>query len=885
MIGMTVNHYKILEKSGEGGMGVVYKAHDTKLNRFVALKFLPEKSDIGAEAHDRFLREARSIAQLNHPNICQIYGIEDDYDGNQFIVMEYIDGNNLADLFIHSNDKSDEILNVDSSISNHSLSKSTKSDQVLDAAIQIARGLCAAHQKGIIHRDIKPANIMITQAGEIKILDFGLAKTLGGNDLTREQSTLGTISYMSPEQIRGDELDHRTDIWSYGAVLYQLVTGRLPFGGDYEHSVMYSIINTDPPPLKSRDGDLPGGLEDIVHRCLMKEPDDRYATADELLDDLLQHAGYSQTGIDYSKNGSGKAESKSMELGTGKRKIVLAIGAILALILLLFTIFQGKIWVDDWISAPNSEFIHVAVLPFSNIGGDPGRQIFADGLVETITSQLSHLEQFQSDLWVVPSGEIRSNNILSAGEAYRMFGVNYAIAGSIQPIANRLRLTISLIDSKNLRQLNSKIIDVDVSQALQLHNESVEQLLAILNLELNSEAKGLIREGSTTNSVAFEYYIKGLGYLHRYEQRSESINMAIDAFEEALGLDPQFALASAGLGQAYWFKYLDTRDRTWIDRAKFNTVQAFKLNSSLLQARITLGLIHIGTGEYDDAIQNFNDALLSDPANAEAYRGLAEAYEYSGRTEQAEQTYKRAISLKPDHWAGYNALGTFYYRINQYENAKEQYRRVIEITPENYRGYMNLGSMYYFTDMHEQAKQMYEKSLELEKSYSAASNLGTLYYIEGRYAEAANMYETALELNDGNYFLWGNLAISYYYTPDQYEKSIPAYERAIELAYEQLEVNPNDAEVVISIAGYYARLGNGDLSRRYILEALDLAPQNTYVMYLGGSAYESLGMRHEALTWIKKAIEGGYSISEIQNQPELKELVDDVHFQDILENF
>ncbi|CAN5467483.1 hypothetical protein BH23BAC3_BH23BAC3_30570 [soil metagenome] len=882
MTGRQISHYKILEKLGEGGMGVVYKALDIKLDRDVALKFLTHPSTIIVDHHNRFLQEARSIAKINHANICQIYGIEMDGDGNQFIVMEFINGTSLRD-YISGLINTDVQMGVepDSSLRVSDSFKS-KYDRVLNYAIQIAKGLEAAHEQGIIHRDIKPENIIITKSDEIKILDFGLAKIAATDQLTKEGSTLGTISYMSPEQIRGEILDSRSDIWSFGIVLYQMVSGRLPFGGDYEHSIMYSIINTDPPPIEIANEDIPPGLEKIINRCISKDPVGRYQSSTELLTDLKDLTGFSNTQLNKS---AGKFKSlNSITAKKNKRRLLFSSGIFAGILLIGYLLTFVSQSGQSWFLSYEPEFIHLAVLPFTNIGADPARQVFTDGLFETITSQLSQLEQFQKALWVVPSGEIRKENILSAGQAYQIFGVNYVIAGSLQPISDRLRLTITLIDSENLRQLNSSVIDVDATDVLGLHVKSVENLLAMLNLELNPETIDLIHEEKTSVPAAFELYIEGLGYLQSYEDRVVNINNAINSFKEAVQLDSQFALAFAGLGQAYWRMYEYTKDGSWIELATEQSKTAYELNNNLLQANISLGMIHTGTGRYEEAIMFYNDALSKDPTSAEAYLGLAEAYEYDGKFEDAESTYKRAIQLKSEYWAGYNFLGSFYYRISNYEKAKVQFQRVIDITPDNYRGYMNLGSMYYFTEQLEEARLMYERSLELENTYTASSNLGTLYYIEGRFGDSAQMYEKALEINDGDYQLWGNLAVAYYNIPGKQDQAFPIYERAIMLALDQHAINPNNPDILISLAGYEAKLGNEKQSRSYIRTALVLAPENATIMYLAGAALEFLGDRDEALANIEKAINAGYSLSEIRSQPELQKLIADERFDGILKN-
>ncbi len=878
--GTSILHYTILEKLGEGGMGVVYKARDTKLNRDVSLKFVPDHVSVDEENHGRFLQEARSIAQINHPNICQIYGIEEDESGHQFISLEFVEGENLHDSFIKKLKNSPSAAE-DSNDTSSSNPFETHSEQVLNYAIQISKGLEAAHSKGVIHRDIKPANIMVTTSHEVKILDFGLAKIAGVDQLTKVGSTLGTINYMSPEQVRGEELGPESDIWSLGVVLYEMLSGTNPFRGDYEHSVMYSILNTDPPPVKRYSGEVPDGFIDVIERCLSKSASERYPSAGELLRDLLEIAGESPSGARTRKI---ENTSDLPVASSNKKRILIASSGILvtllAVSLIVFSIYQNR---QNWFAFVDSDSVHLAVLPFTNIGSDPVRQVFTDGLVETITSQLSQLERFQKDLWVVPSGEVRSLNVVSAGEAYNLFKVNYAIAGSLQPIADRLRLTVTLIDSRTLRQLNSTVIDVDGKDVMALQEKSVESLLEMLNLELNTETIKVIRAEKTSDPEAFELYIQGLGYLQRFEQ-ADNIDNAIFAFEEAIELDDQFALAYAALGQAYWRKYQNIRDRKWIDLASEQGQKAFNLNSQLLQAHITLGMIHTETGRYEEAINHFLDALSTDPSNADAYRGLAQAYEFSNNLEEAESTYKQAILLKPDYWAGYNLLGAFYFRNNNFEEAGEQFQIVIELTPDNYRGYLNLGSVNYYTGNLDKARAMFEQSLELEKSFSAASNLGTILYYEGFYSEAAKAYETALDINDSYYYLWGNLAVAYYYAPGLRDKSYPVYEKAIESALAELDVNPNDSDVIISLAGYHAKLGNQQQSLEYIGKALKLASENATILYLAGTAFETIGYRDEALIHIQKAIQNGYPVNDIISQLELENLIEDPRFQSFLEN-
>ena len=896
-------------------MGVVYKALDTRLDRTVALKFLPDHAAVTTGNHERFLKEAQSAARLNHVNICQIYSIEgvdsDNSRGNgrPFIVTEYVDGITLREkIKIEKGTRDQSRPDEPGQTASHTPSRSashppshtsshppshtssqtqsktpddghTRFETFIHYAIQIAKGLQAAHDKGIIHRDIKSGNIMVTESDEIKILDFGLAKMTGADQVTKTGATLGTVSYMSPEQVRGESADERSDIWSTGIVLYEMLTGQLPFEGDYEYSIIYSIVNADPPTAASLNNQIPDDLDRIVQRCMAKEPADRYQSASDLLDDLQSASAVLRTG--ETTAGDTIDRRPSRPLVTRRRAITIA--AILLAGLFLFA-YMISHWhsVQSWISsAPDSESIRLIVLPFTNIGDDASRQYFSDGLVETITSSLTQMEQFQRDLWVVPSGEARRDDVRSAGQARKIFGVNYVITGSIQPLADRLRLTINLIDSRSLRQINSSVIDVDAGEVLELHDKSVERLMAMLNLELNPDSREVIKAGKSTIPAAFEQYVQGLGHLQRFE-RLGNINNAIASFEEAVELDPQFALAYAGLGQAFWRKYEYTNEPEWVDKAISNANLASDLDDQLVQVNITSGMINNGTGNHERAIIDYNRALSADPVSAEAYRGLAQAYENTGNHEQAEQTYRRAIRLRPDYWAGYNALGVFYFHQNRYGDAMEQFRMVIELTPDNFRGYMNLGSMYYYTNELEKARVLYEQSLSLENTFLASSNLATIYYSEGRFAEAARMFETALELHSGSYVMWGNLASAYYWTPDERDKAEQTYRRAIDLAKEHIRVNPNDPELLINLAGYHAMTGDKSEARDYINRALELAPDNTDVMFRAGSAYERLDEREEALHWLGKAIENGFPESEIMRQPELRDLVDDSRFEAML---
>lgn len=862
MIGQNILHYKILDKLGQGGMGIVYLAEDTRLERKVAIKFLPHHISANIEEKERFKIEARAAAALNHPNIATIHAIEetDDARGEEemFIVMEYIEGHELKDVIEHKHAADENIQHL-------------QLDDIIDYAIQIAEGLEAAHKKEIVHRDIKSSNIMITENGKIKIMDFGLAKIRGGSHLTTIGSTIGTAAYMSPEQARGDEVDNRSDIWSFGVLLYEMLTGKLPFRGEYDQAIIYSILSEKPEPIPHNN--FPDSLVNIVNKCLQKDKRTRYQTVSKLLDDLKRIKKNPDTNLEIELNKKDNYRHKNLFIVSGISLFV---------IILLFVFPLSRNFFISLINSPSvSTEKHLLILPFNIIGGDSSRQAFCDGLAETLSSNLTQMEQFQGSLWVVPSGDVIQNKIKTAAEAYKMYGANLVVTGSLQFLNNLLRLTINLVDAKNLRQLNSSIIDVKSKNIPTTQNRVVVKLLEMLHIEMNPGLKGILDAGQTTIPEAYEYYVRGRGNLQRYENL-DNVEEAVNLFKLAAESDTNYALAYTGLGEAYLRKYEITQQPELIKLAKENGEKAFKLDSTLAPINITLGMIYSETGNYKSAVEHFKSALLNDPNNAAAFRGLAKAYESSDNNPEAELIYKRAIELKPDYWAGYNDLGAFYYRHSRYEDAINQFKEVIKLTPNNYKGYNNLGGIYYLLEKWPDAQEMFEKSLKVRKSYNIYSNLGTLYYIEGKYDKAAKMYEEALKINNNDYLTWGNLAAAYFEIPVDKGKAISTYKTAIALAEKKLEINPNDPEVISNLAGYYADTGDSLKAVNMITKAVSKAPDNELVMYRAAATYEILGNRKKALYWIGQAITNGYSRSEIEHQPELKGLIADQRYKELV---
>ena len=854
MIGQTILQYKILEKLGEGGMGVVYKAHDSRLDRDVAMKFLSSELSNSPSEQERFVLEARAASSLNHPSISTVHDIGT-HDSHLYFVMELVEGTTLLEI-----------------------AGTIDENSCLRIIRQVAEGLGAAHSKQIIHRDIKSSNIMFTPDGRVKIMDFGLAKVTGRSDLTTIGSTVGTMAYLSPEQARGEHVDQRADIYSLGVVLFELLTNEQPFTAQYNTAMLYQILNEEAPAPSSRKQNISSSVDAIVKRCLAKTADNRYESVGELCTD-----------IDAILSGGIVSASREFNFKTflwksvSRQWMVPALSILfIGLLVIIFvpTDFRDRLALSFGFKAVPVEK-HLAVLPITNIGNDVDLQVLCDGLTETMTSQLTQLEHFHGSLWVVPAKEVRHADIKSAEGARKSFGVTLVVDGSMQMIGDGYRLTINLIDPVLVRQISSASIDFPRDRLASLQNESVLKIIEMLHLELYPEIKDVLQTGGTSVPAAFEFYLRGRGQLLRYENE-ENIDNAVISFRQAIRKDSMYALAHAALGEAFWRKYEASKDTRLVNDAVVECKKAQSLDANLSSVNITLGMVYTGTGKLDEGIRLFEAALQNNPSSAEVYRGLAKAYEAKGSFADAEKTYRRSIELRPDYWGGYNDLGVFYSKNNRYDDAITSFKKVISLTPDNYRGYNNLGGMYYFLEHWSDAREMFVHSYEISPTYRTASNLGTLNYVEGRFSEAARWYERAIKYNANDHVVTGNLASAYYWSNDEREKSVALFRQAIALARHQLAVNPNDAEIMVSLGGYYAMVGDLDSSRICNERSLQLNRNDAGILFHAGTTYERIGERERALELIGKALEAGYSVSEISNQPELRELYSDQRYKSLI---
>jgi eukaryotic-like serine/threonine-protein kinase len=864
--GDRVGNYQILGLAGVGGMGMVYRALDVKLERLVALKFLPDELVATNADKERFLREARTASSLDHPNIGVIHGIEETPDGRTYIVMAFYEGETLA----------------------RKISRGPVSvGEAADIAIQTARGLAAAHSRAVIHRDIKPGNIILTQQNVLKIVDFGLARVNTSAGTTQTLGTAGTIGYMSPEQTLNKFVDQRTDIWALGIVIAEMTSGRNPFRRESPPATIFAILNEAP---KLPD-EIPLEFQRIIYRALSKDVATRYRGTGEMLADLeafrsTLEPGSAQSRVAQTAPGDAAFRetvshaSRQMWLPPTSRArnsfwwlgSFAAAAVLLVMLSLIPAIRDG---VASLFARPEE---HVAVLPFENVSNNPADEAVSQGLMDSLSSRLTNLDNGKQSLWVVPAGEVRRHKIADPGSARRELGATVVVQGSLRREGQTIRLTVNLINTKTLRQIGSVALEDRAGDFPAVEDEAVSRLAKLMGVAVTPEM--LRATGGAVAPAAYESYLKALGYMQRHD-KPENLDLALDALQSSVKTDPRFALGYAQLGEAYRLKHTLDRNPKWNDEALANCRKATELDDRLPVVYVTLGRIHDSDGKFDLALQEFQRALQLDPRNADALIGIAHAYESAGRPADAEIAYKKAIALRPDYWDGYNNLGVFYDGQNRYQEAIAQLRHAVELTPDNARVYLNLGAVYIDSGdpkRFPEAEQALKKSSELGPTYPAYANLGYLYIQERKYAEAAATVEKALKLNDKDFLVWGNLALAYQGL-NQKEKVSAARDQELALLEKAVASNPRDGQMQAYLGLVYAQKKLRDKALPRLQSALVLSPNDNVVLENVGEAYEDLGDRAHALQYIEKSVQQGHSLSSLKTVPDLQGVLSDPNFR------
>ena len=867
-----ISHYRIHEKLGAGGMGVVYKAEDIRLGRLVALKFLPDHSVRDPHALERFKREARTASALDHPNICTIYEIDDD-QGRPFIAMQLLEGKTLRER-----------------IGDQPVPLGT----LLDWALQITDALQTAHSKGIMHRDIKPANIFITERGQAKILDFGLAKLtavdlMGSGEatlsstgsLTHTGAAIGTVAYMSPEQARGEALDARTDLFSFGVLLYEMATGRQAFSGPTWAVTVYAILGQAPMSLNESVPGLPQRLQEIIDKCLIKNRDLRYQSAADIHRDLLRLKK------DYE---SGKS-LKSVRVATTwspKRTLRLAMAAA-AVAVLVAAGFWGprllrRLAASQAGTAQSASLAaarkSIAVLPFAEIAGDPKLTAFGKGLLEDVAAKLLQLSA-NHDLEVVPARTLEDKKVTTLADAKKEFGVSLGLTVSLEQAGDLVRAAYSLTDAKSGKNLAGAQITAPVSDLFTIEDQMANGVASALQITLRSDEKQAFGAHSTSLPEAYQYYVQGRGYLQD-PRKPENLTSAEIVFKQALKIDPNFGQAEAGLGETYWLKYQMGKQKQAIVPAQEACTKAVDLGNAGAEGHMCLGLLEDGTGQYEKAAEQFQQAMQLEPANERAYTSLAGAYQHLNQPDKAEETYRRAIAVRPQYWRGYSFLGSFYIAQAEYEKAAAMFRRATELDPESYLAFNNLGAALLYAGKDDEAAQAFEKSLALRPNRDAYNNIAVAQFRLHRFKNAVLNFKEALKIDDTDYQNWGNMGDASYYGGDT-TSAMEYYRKAIALAEPQLKINPRDAGVLGDLASYYSMLGDRKQALSYLDRSLQLGPGDKDLLLNAAVVYNQLHETGTALEWLSKALVAGYSRSVIATGAPFDNLHDNPRYQALMQ--
>jgi serine/threonine-protein kinase len=684
MIGQSISHYKVLEKLGEGGMGIVYKAHDTKLDRDVALKFLPQHLTTDANEKARFIHEAKAASALNHPNITTVYEI-DEYNGQMFIAMEYCEGKTLRQLIDSAN------LTV---------------KRILEIAVQVCEGLALAHERRIVHRDIKPDNIMVTTRNQVKVMDFGLAKLKGASKLTKTGSTVGTTSYMSPEQAQGEDVDHRSDVFSFGVVLYELLARQLPFRGEHQAAIMYAIVYEEPQPIARFNNQVSPKLQEMVFKALAKEKGERYQHIDDLLADLRRE----KKNLEYSRAAQPStterlgaapppASDKSVEViekrkEPGLRKYVII--ASVALIVIVLVAVINPLGIQFGTRKVTEERTKsIAVLPFKNMSDSKQDEFFSDGITEDIITQLSKI----NELRVIS----RSSAMQYKGseKTIREIGKELDVAtileGTVRRAGNQVRITAELIDASSSEDLWADTYDKQLTQIFTIQSDVARQIASALQAKLSPTEETSLEKKPTQNLDAYTLYLQGRFYWRK--RSADDLQSAAKYFERAIQRDPQFALAYVGLADCYalypYYYVPNTDPDEAFARAERMARKALGLDSTLAEAHTSLGnVLKEWKWDWRGAEKEFKRAIELDPKYATAHQWYSEDLMAEGRLKEALEEARTAAALEPASLIIQNNLGLQLMNTENYEEAIPVLERAIELDPTHNSPHGNLGHVY-----------------------------------------------------------------------------------------------------------------------------------------------------------------------------------------------
>jgi len=855
--------YRIETLLGQGGMGRVYKAYDKELNRTVAIKVVRQGAMGEADALNRFKQELVLASKISHKNILRIHDLGE-VNGMKFITMAYVEGKDLHQI-IKENPK-------------------LPLERALKFATQLAGALAAAHAEDVVHRDLKPQNILLDKNDQVYISDFGLAKSFaeGAVGMTQTGAFLGTPRYMSPEQVEGKPTDGRADLYAYGLILYEMVTGDVPFTGDSTLKVMYQRIQEKPKSPKLVNADLPNWLVRIIMRCLEKEPADRYQTAYEILTDLQGADTGSRSGVSHSGS---SIQIRLPEFA--ERRWVWAVAGVVLLVALAFAIPPVRHLIlpggkgSSSVSGvpPLSSGRFVAVLPLQILGDPSQLSYVAQGIEEALSAKLFQLK----DVRVTPSDAAdKTDQKQPLPKIARALGANLLVQGALQGSGDKIRITMKLEDVADGKRLWSREFNGVVADLFTLQDQIYNELVSGLKINPTNDEIATAEARPTNNTAAYDFYLRGRNSMRGHDPKI--IQAALDYFDQALKEDPKFALAYTGIADASLRMYKIKKDSFWTQKALAAAQQAEQLNDKLPEVHATLGSVYRATGKYSESVAELTRALSLAPNSDDFYRRLGDVYLDSGNGAKALEAYQKAVQLNPYYWVNQNALGNAYAGRADFPKALQVFQQVTTLEPDVNVGFENVGNVYLQQGKYQESIPYFQKALQIEPSSSTYSNLGTSYFFLKQYSNAVEMFEKAVAINPNDTDLMVNLADAYRGSGQQ-DKARTTYQQAIASGFKELQTNPQNAEVMSEMALSYAKIGDAPKAQNFIRQARGIDKNNVNYIYTEAQIDALLGQSAEALKVLQEALAKHYPAEFAAGDEDLKNLKDNPEFANLIKQY